>query len=164
MKAVLYPGSFDPPTLGHFNIIEKALTCFDVVHVGIGCNPDKTPLFTPDARLDFFLNYVHRNHLDGNVIVETYDGLTVDYARSKGITTMIRGLRDGADLKSEHYISRVNTRIAGINTVFMFPDDEHILVSSSFVRQVAELGKDREKLRGMVDDNVLQALGERFDK
>ena len=76
---------------------------------------------------------------------------------------MVRGLRDGADLKSEHYISLVNKRVAGINTVFLFPDDEHILVSSSFVRQVAELGKNLEvQLAGLVDDNVIAALKRKF--
>ena len=106
-SAVLYPGSFDPPTLGHYNIIEKALQCFDFVVVGIGRNPDKQPLFTQEERLEFFVRYITQNKLDGRVIAEMYDELTVDYAKIKGISTMIRGLRDGADLKSEHYISRI---------------------------------------------------------
>jgi len=171
----LYPGSFDPPTLGHYNILRKAMETFDAVVVGIGVNPDKQPLFSAEQRQGFFQKWIDRciaeerdrvgypDLFRNRVCIEIYNGLTVDCAHDVGAEVMVRGLRDGADLKSEHYISRINNRVGDINTVFMFPDDQYILVSSSFVRQVAELSQDIEKqLSGLVDDEVIAALKRKF--
>jgi len=171
----LYPGSFDPPTLGHYNILRNAMETFDEVIVGIGVNPDKEPLFSAEQRRDFFRSWIDRRiederatigYLDkfrNRVRIEIYNGLTVDCAHNVGAEVMVRGLRDGADLKNEHYISRINKRVGDISTVFMFPDDQYILVSSSFVRQVAELSQNLEQqLSGLVDDNVIAALKRKF--
>ena len=165
----LYPGSFDPPTLGHYNILMKAIETFDEVVVGIGVNQDKSPLFYAEQRREFFQDWIDeciqtkQRAIGYKIRIEIYNGLTVDCAHDVGAEVMVRGLRDGADLKNEHYISRINKRVGGISTVFMFPDDQYILVSSSFVRQVAELSQNIEmQLSGLVDDNVIAALKRKF--
>lgn len=159
---VIYPGSFDPPTVGHVNILRQALEIFDHVVVAIGINPEKAPLFSVEERARFWVGYL-QPWPGAGVSIETYEGLTVDFAREIGAKAIIRGLRDAHDLRSEHYVARINKRIDGMTTLFLLPEDNHILISSTFVRQVAEMGSFLDtKLDGLVSPMVIDALRAKF--
>jgi len=152
----VYPGSFDPVTHGHLDVIRRASRLFNELVVGIGRNPGKDELFTPRERLDLLLP--HLRDLP-NVRAATYDGLTIDFVRSVGGRVLVRGIRDVADLSDEVQQANLNLAIGGIETVFLLTSDQHVLTSSTYVKQIYELGGgDLERVKRLVPDNVARAL------
>jgi pantetheine-phosphate adenylyltransferase len=139
-----YPGSFDPPTNGHRDMLESALALADTLVVGIGIHPGKTPLFSFDERVAMIREIVTESGEDAaRVQVVAFDGLTVDAARSAGATVMIRGLRDGTDFDYEMQLVGMNgALVPAIRTVFLpaAPATRHI--TATLVRQIAKMGGD----------------------
>jgi len=155
MSVALYAGSFDPVTLGHLDIMCRVNKMFSRLYIGIGKNPEKEGWLPIRVREQFI-----RDNLLPSVTVCSYQGLTVDFAKEVGATILVRGVRDYGDLRKEMHIARVNKRISGIETVFLPPSDEHLILSSTFVRQVWEFGgKDPLRLENLVPDNVIEYLG-----
>ncbi len=153
----LYPGSFDPITYGHLDIIERACRLFDQVVVAVLKNPNKTPLFTPQERQQQILVATH--HL-ANRQVGGFDGLTVTYARQCGASVLIRGLRVLSDFDVELQIAHTNKLLGPeLETIFLATSSEYSFLSSSLVKEVARLGGPIDRL---VPANVTQDLRERF--
>ena len=153
MKAA-FCGSFDPITLGHIDIIERASWMFDFLLIGIGHNPDKPPFLPAEDRWKLITP-----HAPGaNSLVKIYSGLTVDFAKDNGVTCLIRGVRDGTDLKNEMYIARLNRKVSGIETLFLTPSDEYIQTSSTFVRHLWQFGTDPTRFDHIVPENVAEYL------
>ncbi len=139
MTHVVCPGSFDPPTLGHLDIVRRAAQLFDRVTVAVLINPDKSGLFTVDERLELL-----RVAGSGwaNVTVDSFDGLLVDYCRRNSIDAIVKGLRAVSDFEYELQMAQMNSGLAGIDTVFIPASPEHSFLSSSLVKQVARYGGD----------------------
>ena len=137
--SAIYAGSFDPITKGHLDIIERALNIFDVVHVSVIENIDKSALFTIEQRIDLIKNSVQSDR----IVVEGFQGLLVDYARKKNIFKLIRGLRAVSDFEYEFQMSLTNrSQDSRIDTVFLMTDQSYSYLSSSIVRQLAKLNGD----------------------
>jgi len=158
----LYAGSFDPPTLGHLDVIERARRLFDVIVVGIGENPDKQHMLEPAVRLELLQEMVAElladNPTGAPVRVETYGGLTVDFARSIGAVALLRGIRNVTDLASECQLAIANRQVADIESAFVITDERYGFTSSSLIRQIVDLGGDVDKLHGIVPECVLEHL------
>ena len=157
-RLAIYPGSFDPPTLGHLDVIERASKLFDRIIVGVGVNSSKNPLLTTEERVKVLTESTKDF---GNVQVETFGGLLVEYAMSKGALSIVRGLRATADFEYEFQMAMVNRRLdASIDTVFLMTRWEYSYLSSSIVREVAQLGGDyTEMVPKPVVDAIQRALG-----
>ena len=140
----LYPGSFDPITNGHLSIIERGLHVFDRLIVGIAHNTRKTTLFTEDERREMILRSVGN---DPRVEVASFEGLTIEYAASRGAVGILRGLRAVADFDYELQMANMNRKLnPAIETLFMMSSDEYFFVSSQNVKEVAIYGGDIGKL------------------
>jgi len=136
-RIALYPGTFDPVTNGHFDIIQRSLKIFDRVIVGVAHNPQKSPLFSADERVEM-LSEVTRG-LD-RIEVEHFGGLMIDFARSKGADIIIRGLRAVSDFEHELQMALMNRKLADdIETVFMMPNAQYSFLSSSIVKEIGRL-------------------------
>ena len=154
-RLAIYPGSFDPPTLGHLDVIGRAARLFDGLVVSVGRNAGKSPLLGVEARCEALR--LATEHL-GNVRVDAFDGLLVDHATALGATAIVRGLRATADFEYEFQMTLVNRRLRHeVETVFLMTSPEHSYLSSSFVREVALLGGD---FAGMVPSGVADLLRE----
>ena len=139
MKKAIFPGSFDPFTLGHHSIVKRALTFMDEVIVGIGINEGKRSLIPVEKRVDM----LRRLYADeSRVKVEAYSGLTVDFAREQAAEFIIRGIRTVKDFEYEEGIADINRKLTGIETIFLFTEPELASVSSSVVRELLHYGKD----------------------
>lgn len=138
MTIAIYPGSFDPITLGHLDIIQRGSMLFDRVVVAVLCNPSKTPLFTLEERVAL----IQASITDlNNVTVDSFKGLTVDYARQNNATIVIRGLRVLSDFEKELQMAHTNhTLWAKIETVFLATSNEYSFLSSSVVKEIAQFG------------------------
>ncbi|MDA9114282.1 pantetheine-phosphate adenylyltransferase [Pontimonas sp.] len=137
------PGSFDPVTLGHLDVIERAAGLFDEVHVVVVHNPGKAALFPIAQRVTLLEQSLSQSKIAGNVVVTSWSvGLLVDYCTDVGATVLVKGVRSQVDVTYETPMAIVNRNLAGIETVFLLPDPAHAHVSSSLVRQVASLGGD----------------------
>src|SRR5579862_5692875 len=144
MKLAVYPGSFDPPTLGHLDVIERASNLFDEIIVGVGRNSSKSALLSTDERIDAIRESVA--HLS-NVRVEGFSGLLVDYVASVGAQAIVRGLRATADFEYEFQMAMVNRRLSSeVETVFLMTRWDYSYLSSSIVKEVATLGGDYSEL------------------
>lgn len=160
MRAAIYPGTFDPVTLGHLDILREAANLFDAVTVAVGINISKVPLFTSEERVDMLREAVAAEGWD-NVKVGAFDGLTVDYARAEGAQYIVRGLRAVTDFESEFALVLGNEQLDNsIRTVFVMPSQNHIYLSSSIVRQAAELGG--RVIQGSVPAVVEERLRAKF--
>ena len=139
MKKAIFPGSFDPFTLGHHSIVKRALSFMDEVIVGIGINEGKRSLIPVEKRVDM----IRRLYADEpRVKVEAYSGLTVDFAREQGAEFIVRGIRTVKDFEYEEGIADINRKLTGIETIFLFTEPELASVSSSVVRELLHYGKD----------------------
>jgi pantetheine-phosphate adenylyltransferase len=139
-RTALFPGSFDPFTLGHLAVATRGLTLFDRIVIGVGVNTDKRGLLSAERRVDLI-----RKVFEGNGRVETvlYDGLTGDLCRRMGIVHILRGIRNSADFEFEHAMEMANTLIyPEITTVAIFTPAEDISVSSRLVREIITMGGD----------------------
>jgi pantetheine-phosphate adenylyltransferase len=151
----VYTGSFDPITLGHLNIIERASTLVDKLVVGIGINAGMNPMFSPDERLEL-VERVTRPF--ANVEVRTFGGLAVNFVRECGARVMIRGVRPLQDIESELTMMLANRQLdPGIETVVLMADKEFSHVSSTLIKQIAPLASD-EELSHFVPPEVIAAM------
>lgn len=153
----LYPGTFDPPTNGHVDLIQRGSKLFDHLTVAILVNPVKNPLFTVEERVQMLEEVVAPL---GNVSVATFDGLMVDFARRQGASAVLRGIRAISDYEHEFQMALMNRRLAPeIETVFLQPAGRYSFVSSRMVKEVFSFGGD---VSGLVPPNVLKRLRERI--
>ena len=138
MKLVVYPGSFDPFTLGHLDILERATAIFDKVIVAVLENPNKTPQFSITERVEMIRESVADN---AGVEVDSFDGLTVEYARKVGASSLLRGLRATSDFESEFQMALFNRKLAPeVTTVFLMTSFANVYLSSSLIKEVARHG------------------------
>jgi pantetheine-phosphate adenylyltransferase len=150
MKIALFPGSFDPFTLGHLEIVNRALSVFDQVVIGIGINSHKKTLFSPDERVKMIEACFAGN---STVKVTTYEGLTTDLAKQTGACGLLRGIRSSSDLDFEGPVAAVNREVlSGIETVFLISSGATAHISSTLVR---ELIRYKAPLTGMVPDAIM---------
>lgn len=156
----VYPGTFDPITNGHLDILERALRLFDYVIVTIATNQRKQPLFTLNERMQFIKDAMPE--AGERLRFEEFDGLLVDFCRANNATVIVRGLRALADFEYEFQFAHMNRRLApGIDSVFFMTDERNHYVSSSLVKEVASLGGD---VTGLVPAPVLAALKAKYKK
>ena len=158
--AAMYPGTFDPITLGHEDLVKRAATLFDRVVVAIADNPgSKAPLFTTAERVAMAASALA--DLD-NVEVTGYAGLTVDFAREQGLRVIIRGLRAVSDFEYEFQLANMNRHLTEeVETAFLTPTEKYTFISSSLVREVAQLGGD---VSTFVSPAVKDALMKKYDR
>lgn len=145
MRIAFYPGSFDPVTNGHIDVLEQSLSLCDELVIGVGVHPGKTPMFTFDERASM-IDHIVKSEFSGRaagVSVVSFKGLVVDAARATGASLLVRGLRDGSDLDYEMQMAGMNRAMApDITTVFVpaYPESRHI--TATLVRQIANMGGD----------------------
>ena len=144
MKVAVYPGSFDPITNGHLDILQRALEVFDRVIVAVLANPRKAPLLAVEQRIEVIRQALGESGLpDDRVSVEAFDGLTVTFCQARGASSIVRGLRAISDFELEMQLAHNNRRLApGIDSVFFMTAVEHGYVSSSLVKEIAQFGGD----------------------
>jgi pantetheine-phosphate adenylyltransferase len=142
-RIAVVPGSFDPVTLGHLDVIERAGKLFDQIHVLVVHNPGKTALLPIAKRVSLIQESLAEAKITGDIVVTSWSvGLLVDYATDVGAIALVKGIRSQVDVAYETPMAIVNRNLANVETVFMLPDPAHAHVSSSLVRQVASLGGD----------------------
>ena len=142
-RIAVVPGSFDPVTLGHLDVIERAAGLFDELHVLVVHNPGKTALLPITQRVSLIQESVAAAGFPGNIVVTSWSvGLLVDYCTDVGASVLVKGIRSQIDVAYETPMAIVNRNLAGVETIFLLPDPAHAHVSSSLVRQVASLGGD----------------------
>ena len=157
MIEAIFPGTFDPPTIGHINIIQRASRLFDKIDVVIAVNKAKSCLFTPEERLAFLEELVKPYK---NVTVHTYSGLIVDYAEQKGANVLIRGIRNSIDFSYEFDLSLMNHKLnSNIETLFIPTEQKYLVLKSSSIKELAQFGGDVSE---MVPENVRAALEKKY--
>ncbi len=149
-RTAIYPGTFDPITNGHHDLVRRAAGIFDHVIVAIAANPNKAPMFPLDARVDMARRVLHDLP---NVAVVGYSGLTVEFARANKAAVVVRGLRAVSDFEFEFQLANMNRHmVRDIETVFLTPQEQFTFISSSLVREIAVLGGDvREFVHPLVE-------------
>ena len=152
----IFPGMFDPVTLGHLDIIERAARLYDRLVVAVGDNPLKKEVFTQDERREMVVAHTSRFK---NVEVSGYSGLTVEFARRLGARVILRGIRDNVDLHAELEIATTNLIMGGIETVFLMTAGQHSLTSSTLIKQIVQFGQyDPDHLARLVPLDVARKL------
>jgi pantetheine-phosphate adenylyltransferase len=159
MKRAIYPGSFDPVTNGHLDVVERAGKLFDEVIVAVAHNDEKQPLFSLEERLDLLGQTVGKI---GNVRIAKFDGLLIEFARAEKANAVIRGLRAVSDFEFEFQMALMNRKLEGtVETIFLMPKEEYTYLSSRLVKEIARLGGDVSKF---VPAIVSSALDKKFKK
>jgi pantetheine-phosphate adenylyltransferase len=138
-KVALFPGTFDPFTIGHYSLVNRGLELVDEIIISIGINENKQTYFSPEERMDVIRRLYED---DARVHVEAYDSLTVDFAEKVGARFILRGIRTVNDFEYEKSIADVNRKLSGIETFILFTEPEHTHISSSIVRELLRYGKD----------------------
>jgi pantetheine-phosphate adenylyltransferase len=157
-QKALYPGTFDPPTNGHVDLIQRGSKLFDHLTVAVLLNPVKDPLFTVEERVEMLKEVTAAI---GNVSVATFDGLMVEFARQQGASAVLRGIRAISDYEHEFQMALMNRRLAPeVETVFLQPAGRYSFVSSRMVKEVFSFGGD---VSGLVPPNVLKRLRVRIN-
>ena len=156
MSHALFAGSFDPPTMGHIDLIERASKLFDYVTVAVMINAAKTPMFTAEERVDMLTECVSRLK---NVTVTAGTGLTLDLARAVGADVLLRGLRGEGDAGMEAALAAGNRHVGGIDTLALFTAPQYGFISSTLVRDVIRHGG---RLDGLVPDGLIERLTQRM--
>jgi pantetheine-phosphate adenylyltransferase len=156
-RIAICPGTFDPVTNGHIDIVMRSLSIFDEIVVAVAPNPKKTPLFNIEERLDL----IGESFKDlRRVTIESFDGLLVDYVKQKGGVAIVRGLRAISDFEYELQMALMNRRLdSGIETVFMMPSEEYSFLTSTIIKEIASFGGS---VKGLVPEIVEKALSEVF--
>jgi pantetheine-phosphate adenylyltransferase len=153
IRTAIYPGSFDPPTNGHCDIIKRAARLFDHLIVAVAVNPAKNAFFSVDERVEM-LREVVKDY--GNIEVDTFQGLLVEYADRAGAVSIIRGLRALSDFEYEFELALMNRHLnSAVDTIFMMTDEHYSFIRSSLVREVARLGGDiSDKVPAVVERHL----------
>ena len=158
-RLAIYPGSFDPLTHGHLSLIQRGLKIFDGLVVAVANNPDKNPLFTFEERMELIRAAVGD---DPRVEVDSFDGLLVDYAKKRGVHTVLRGLRAVSDFEYEFQLANMNRKLdPEFDSVFVMTGEDYFYVSARLVREVARFGG---AVSALVPPNVLAALRRKFKR
>ncbi len=154
----IYPGSFDPPTNGHLNIIERATKIFDRVIVAVAVNADKTPLFTADERVAILQEIFAKQ---ANITIDKFTGLMVDYARAQQARMILRGIRNMSDYEYESQMALANKAMApGLETIFLMAEGRHAHLSSSIIKDVVRYGgKSAAMIHPIVEHRLKEKLG-----
>ena len=139
MRRAIFPGTFDPFTIGHYSVVERALTFMDEVIIGIGINDNKKTWFPMDKRLEMIRGLFAD---EPRIRVEAYDCLTVDFAKEQNAGFIVRGIRTVHDFEYEETIADINRKLAGIETILLFTEPELTSISSTIVRELLQFGKD----------------------
>jgi len=151
----VFPGSFDPITNGHLDVIRRGLKLFDELIIAVGTSPVKNQLFSPKERVEMIAELIGDMP---NVSVEAFEGLTVEYAAKKKADVILRGLRSLTDFQYEFQLAMTNRAVAGIETVFIMTAEQYGFTSSTLIREVASLGGN---LSNLIPENVQKRLRER---
>lgn len=157
MRRVIYPGTFDPVTNGHIDIVKRAIDLFDEVVVTVAKNPAKTSMFTVEERVEML-----RKSLDEfpNVIVDWFDGLVVDHAKAVGAVGIIRGLRAISDFEYEFQMALMNRKLSsGLKTIFLMPHEKYTYLNSTIIRNLAQFKSD---ISEFVPEAVAEKLKAKF--
>lgn len=154
----IFPGSFDPITNGHLDVVKRGIRLFDELIIAVGRSPVKNQLFTPEERVEMIEELV--GGMPG-VLVESFEGLTVEYASEKKANVILRGLRSLTDVQYEFQLAMTNRAVAGIETVFIMTSEQYGFTSSTLIREVASLGGD---LSNLIPANVHKCLEQRFSR
>jgi pantetheine-phosphate adenylyltransferase len=161
----IFPGSFDPATFGHLDVIRRGRKLFDQIIVAVGRNPGKDQLFTPTERVNLLrtlcAELVREEPQGAPVLVEGFSGLTVDFARKMNATVLLRGIRNLSDLQNEVQQAVTNREIAGLETAFVVAGQSFAYTSSSLIKQLTAMGNDLTPLANMVPPLVVEKLREK---
>lgn len=159
MKRAIYPGSFDPLTFGHLDVIQRACRLFDEVIVAVAFNDNKSPLFSIDERLELLQETAGAME---KVTIARFDSLLVNFAKERNAQAIIRGLRAVSDFEFEFQMALMNRKLEpAIETIFLMPKEEYTYLSSRIVKEIARLGGDITKF---VPDSVAHALRAKFQR
>lgn len=158
----VYPGSFDPVTLGHLEVVRRGRRLFDTLIIGVGHNPSKDTLFSEQERVHLVREQVDKiiaeEPIEASVEVLAYTGLTVDFATSHGATALLKGIRNLSDLNNEIQQAVTNREVANIETAFVVAGQSFAYISSTLIRQITAMGKDLSVLATMCPPEVIAAL------
>lgn len=162
MRRAIYPGTFDPITNGHLDILNRAIKLFDEIIITIAINPGKEPLFSLKERKNLIEKALVNHHNKTKVKIDGFDGLLVNFAMEKEANAIIRGLRAVSDFEYEFQMALMNRRLSdGISTVFMMPHEKYTYLNSTIVKEVARLGGD---ISNFVPPAVERALLKKFNR
>lgn len=164
-RTIIYPGSFDPTTLGHLDVVRRGRRLFDRVVVAVGRNPGKAGLFDIDERVEMATTLIAEMVRDepdeAPVDVRAFSGLTVDFAQEVGAAAILRGIRNLSDLQNEVQQAVTNREVAGLETVFVVAGQSFAYTSSSLIKQITAMGEDLNVLRAMCPPLVIERLREK---
>jgi pantetheine-phosphate adenylyltransferase len=156
----IFPGSFDPITNGHLDVISRSMKLFDELIIAVGKSPIKNQLFTPLERVEMIEELIRERQMTG-VSVESFDGLTVEYAAKKKADVILRGLRSLTDVQYEFQLAMTNRAVAGIETVFIMTSEQYGFTSSTLIREIASLGGD---LSNLIPESIHKRLKKHLEK
>lgn len=159
-NAAIYPGSFDPLTNGHLDILERAAKMFEKVYVTVAVNNKKSAVFSGDERVSLLQEAIKDKEWRDKIEIEQFTGLLIDYARKKKVNVLLRGVRQISDFEYEFRMALTNRRLAPeIDTLFLMPDEQLTFISATIVKEVAAWGGD---LSSFVPEHVANALREKY--
>lgn len=159
MVKAVFPGSFDPPTFGHLNVIERTISIFDEIDVVVAVNPEKNYLFTAEERVEMLTELIKKYK---NVKIHTWNSLIVDYAEKSGASVLLRGIRNATDFAYEFDLSLINHSLnSKIDTIFVPTEQKYVTIKSSSIKELAKFGGDISK---MVPELVAERMKSKFEK
>ncbi len=159
MKKIIFPGSFDPPTLGHLDIALRAANIFDHVYIAIGQNPRKKHrAFSPEQRMELLSTVLHQVP---NVEIVTFNGLLADFANTLGVKTILRAIRNASDFDYENLQAQMNSRLGNVESLYMVADEKFRLISSALIHEIAGYGR---RLHGFVPEEIEKVVFERLSQ
>jgi len=156
----IFPGSFDPITNGHLDVINRGMKLFDELIIAVGRSPVKNQLFTPEERVEMISELIDKKKMPG-VSVESFEGLMVEYATGKKADVILRGLRSLTDVQYEFQLAMTNRAVAGIETIFIMTSEQYGFTSSTLIREIATLGGD---LSNLIPKSIQKRLKKRLKK